>query len=508
MATSSLRNPFDRVKPVRRGGRRHTVVNAPALPPPAAPTSPPLPSPRQPRRPSSPPQAGKRFQGRDESVAYCLNDGPPEAPLPPRVARFREREVPVGARAPHPGFRGDPSRADAVHGDYFKGVATTSADVMDTRETPVAALITAKAEARVYASVGREPLGRRSAGFQSLPADVSAPGRSFGAKTAASAGSAKERVFPPEPDAGDEAREPVYRVSHRSYPPGVQRRDRVRWELTGVEPSSFKFGRPMVSTETNVVGKCLNPTLDGAPAARAGAPGATRLVPKVIADARAVSGYALGKTRGRDVLDAAGHPAVYGKASARSTAGEWGTADCLRGDFTREEQEPDRDLGRATTPGFRNAGFADAGRRFGLPSVRTDVPPRVDSVAGTTDYGTGPSSAALLFPSPYAASGVDAADFTAPRPPAELRELWARAGYAMSDAEWAAVLARAAADTALTRAGEASLADVRAALNEVLDARDAGEEPAWFTQAVDGAGGAAEAAGGVGGGGAGRDAPR
>lgn len=185
------------------------------------------------------------------------------------------------------------------------------------------------------------------------------------------------------------------------------------------------------------------------------------------------------------MLDMSKHPPVYGKPAQRSTAGDWGTADCLRGDYHREDQEPDRDLGRGISLGFRNAGFADANRRFGLPSIRTDVPPRQQSVSSTVDFGTGPKSSELIFPSPYADHGVEEADFVAPRAPRELRALMARIGYSMSDAEFVVLYERAASHGSITPVGQASLAEFRQVLNEVLDGRDAGEEPQWFTQGLE-----------------------
>ncbi len=350
--------------------------------------------------------------------------------------------MPIGGRAPHPGYRLDPRKDHLVHGDVFTGEAVHSSDIMNTSLTPMAELINAKAEAAVYVSVKQRPLGRHAPGHQTLPASTLRPGHMFGAKTISASGGAKDVVFPPPGDSSDPDKERIYEKSHRSFAPGVQRRDRVEWDMTGIDPNSYKFGKACVSLESNVVGKVLNPSLDTDPAARAAAADVTRIIPKITADYRSASGYTLGKTRGAELTDKSRHPAVYGKRAGRTEAGEWGTADCMRGDFTREDQQPDADLGKAVTLGYRNAGFSDAGRRFGLPSIRTDVPERTLSIATTMDFGNGPTSEALLFPSPYADQGVEESDFLAPRPPASLRALFAAIGYPMSDAEFAALYDR------------------------------------------------------------------
>lgn len=141
---------------------------------------------------------------------------------------------------------------------------------------------------------------------------------------------------------------------------------------------------------------------------------------------------------------------MFGRPSrGKRDAGDWSAADCLRGDYSAEEIAPDADLGRSV-PAAKRAGAAAAAshlphpdRRFGMPSIRTDVPTRHgQSLASTTDFGTGTGAGQLLTPSPYAEHGVDETDFVAPRSAPELRDLFGRIGHRLTDPEFAAVYRR------------------------------------------------------------------
>lgn len=77
---------------------------------------------------------------------------------------------------------------------------------------------------------------------------------------------------------------------------------------------------------------------------------------------------------------------VYGKEAVKRGPNEWDARACVEGDYSWAEQQPDNDLGKSITPGFRNA-IAE-GRAFGVPSVRSDIQPIAQrSVADTQNYG-------------------------------------------------------------------------------------------------------------------------
>lgn len=82
---------------------------------------------------------------------------------------------------------------------------------------------------------------------------------------------------------------------------------------------------------------------------------------------------------------------VYGKEAVKRGVNEWDARACVEGDYSWAEQQPDNDLGKSITPGFRNA-IAE-GRAFGVPTVRSDIEPYAQrSVADTQNYGDDPSA--------------------------------------------------------------------------------------------------------------------
>lgn len=77
---------------------------------------------------------------------------------------------------------------------------------------------------------------------------------------------------------------------------------------------------------------------------------------------------------------------VYGKEAVKRGPNEWDARACVEGDYSWAEQQPDNDLGKSITPGFRNA--IVEGRAFGVPSIRSDIEPYAQrSVADTQNYG-------------------------------------------------------------------------------------------------------------------------
>jgi hypothetical protein len=94
-------------------------------------------------------------------------------------------------------------------------------------------------------------------------------------------------------------------------------------------------------------------------------------------------------------------------------------AHLMRGPQNGDDQ-PDPGLGKSLREGFRN--LDAAGRAFGLPSVRTDLPePRRRSVANVQNYGNEPDVLSLLAPCSTAERYVPPRPALSPR----LRLLWA-----------------------------------------------------------------------------------
>lgn len=89
---------------------------------------------------------------------------------------------------------------------------------------------------------------------------------------------------------------------------------------------------------------------------------------------------------------------VYGKEAVKRGPNEWDARSCVEGNYSWAEQQPDNDLGKSITPGFRNA-IAE-GRAFGVPSIRSDIQPYAQrSVADTQNYGDDSSARQVGKPS-------------------------------------------------------------------------------------------------------------
>ena len=110
---------------------------------------------------------------------------------------------------------------------------------------------------------------------------------------------------------------------------------------------------------------------------------------------------------------------------------EWGVRECI-GNYTPEEQMPDKDLGCSIRPGWRNMGPAH--RIFGVPSIRNDIPsPNLKSVADHQNYGDEAGAETLLYPPRFADEGVTQADFLVSQKKEELGDIFRSSGFEMSD---------------------------------------------------------------------------
>jgi len=149
---------------------------------------------------------------------------------------------------------------------------------------------------------------------------------------------------------------------------------------------------------------------------------------------------------------------VYGMPSQAEP--EWGVRECI-GNYTPEEQQPDKDLGRSIRPGWRNMG--PSGRIFGVPSIRSDVPaPALKSVADHQNYGDEAGAATLLYPPRFADGGVTQADFLTAASKEEIADIFRCAGFELDDAQVAETYGRA---QALDSYGRVSVQSFRMALN-------------------------------------------
>jgi hypothetical protein len=141
----------------------------------------------------------------------------------------------------------------------------------------------------------------------------------------------------------------------------------------------------------------------------------------------------LGKSRLGKSADKKPHPQVYGRPSRTDrNAGDWTAADCMRGDAPAQQLRPAADVGKIAGFG-KDVPVFDPTRRFGVPSIRTDVPARNgQSIASNVDYGDGVGASALLQASAYADQGIDEKDFAQPRSKKELAAIFGKIGVTLS----------------------------------------------------------------------------
>jgi hypothetical protein len=68
---------------------------------------------------------------------------------------------------------------------------------------------------------------------------------------------------------------------------------------------------------------------------------------------------------------------------------EWDAAQCLKGQTTLKESQPDPDLGHTNKFGFRNTTKeGDQNRVFGTPTIRDDITRKTQkSIADPNNYG-------------------------------------------------------------------------------------------------------------------------
>lgn len=208
---------------------------------------------------------------------------------------------------------------------------------------------------------------------------------------------------------------------HLAARAGEQRTRGYDWG--GRDPRGMVFGRPPAPHDGAEVARVL---------AHAGA-GGLAVVPATLADFKATHDDTLGAPRSLGYGDRAATAAPAGLASTRFD--ELGVEALLKNQAAPEDLAPDADLGRSLRPGWRNVTQpGDEGRRFGVPSVRTDVPaPRTHSLANATNFGNEPDAASLVFPSVGADRGVGDEVLTRAQTLDEIRGVVAAAGVALEE---------------------------------------------------------------------------
>jgi hypothetical protein len=379
----------------------------------------------------------------------------PELPCPPHIKKWRKETEP-GKTCLHPGVADD---ADHERIDVYGRAEPVGVKVHEVLNTAAKSYLIGKAVEKkesIYLSHKREPLGKPYVRGHELPADFASGTKGFGFPTPqdVTGDETKHLMHPTERVVPEDERQ-MYMKSHSNYDPGEQRHRGYSWvdQEGKIEPANYRFGGRCEKGEINGVGKTMNPALDE------NYKRPPVVVDKLLEDFRVVSTEGLGsvKNLGYGRTDAPdGH--VYGMPSQGGP--EWGVRECI-GNYTPQEQQPDKDLGRSIRPGWRNIGPDN--RVFGVPSIRSDISaPALKSVADHQNYGDEAGSATLLYPPRFADGGVTQADFLTATAKEELADIFRSAGFDLTDAQVHDTYERA---KALDPNGLVSVQSFRMALN-------------------------------------------
>lgn len=311
----------------------------------------------------------------------------------------------------------------------------------------------------IYVSNKKEPLGR-SQQRGTLPDSLNNKTTCFGVRGKRGV-SAKELMYPTS------VADPVgtheqYIKSHKAYKPGEQRNRAYEWENTTIkDPVSHRFGKVVKDGLQEGVMLSLNAFRDTDQPPK-------RIVPKAYDDFKNVTSDELGKCKNLGQANASleRHGMTFGVTTLPRPE-EGGAAECIRGQYSSDEQAPDADLGRSLVPGLRN--MTRETRAFGVPTIRSDIsPPVARSIADCQNYGTDTTAKDLLHPTAFASVGVNETDFTTPLPRAEIKDLFESIGYRLDSKQFQDIWATASHFTGTPDL--LSVATFRKFLNMYMDA--------------------------------------
>ena len=412
--------------------------------------------------------AGTSDAGGGGTVTECL-DFPARPSTPPEYAKYRKSTtLAPGQRAAHYGIADDLKTMNLTSGTYGvmsdRGNGSAAELINHHQLTALQRMNKEKAE-KVYVGAAREPLGRSVDRGNQLPDKFTIGNAPFGRPGAESSERAKTIIWPEvshEQIAGDE----IYKRSHGNYAPGEQKCRNYNWY---VDPVTTRFGVGGKNIALNGVSKDVAEVLSGA--------GETKSIinTKQVEDYRNM-GDMLGKTKNLG-QDSSKRPfgTAYGRSAASGRAGGWSAAQVIAGKYDLKSQEPDHDLGKSITPGFRNISLED--RAYGCPSIRTDLPkgdPMKRSVSDSQNYGDDVPAQDLISPPAFSDMALEPTTFQSMKGPNEIRNLFEKININLEDSVFNAIF-----EDARPQIGKVSINAFRSALNEYLDACEQEKEGEW-----------------------------
>ena len=383
---------------------------------------------------------------------------------PEEIRRFRKSaNLQPGKRFLHPGLQVDYKTMDLGSRTFGKtsDEPTSAGDLLSHNKfSEYEKLKTLKAE-KSYKQMAKEPLGMSRLAVQSeLP--ETHRNIAFGLASKSSLEPAKAIIFPQVPEGLSEA-EKIYVKTHGSWGPGEQKRRGYDWTKTSINPEETRFGIKGDTIAFNGVSKNIDQVLKNENAQ------GDIYYQKNVENYREM-GDILGRSKNLG-QGSAQRPfdMVYGKPSAAAlkAKGAWSAGQVLNGTYSLEQQLPDVDLGKSITPGFRN--MTSETRAYGCPSIRTDYePPARRSLADSQNYGDDVSSKDLINPPAFSDMIIDSTAMFGPRSPENIRNMFSKIGYELSDEDFAMVYSACPKNDD----GYSSLAGFRDVLNEFLAMKD------------------------------------
>ena len=254
----------------------------------------------------------------------------------------------------------------------------------------------------------------------------------------------------------------LYIRSHGNYQPGQQRDRNYNWSTSNINPKEHVFGTTEKVLQNGVL-LCLDPSKDAAVPK-------SRITSKQVQDTKNLKDQ-LG--RARNLGHGARNVGANHTFGVKGAVDDWDASACIAGDYSVQEQMPDRDLGTSATAGWRNV--TTDSRGFGTPTVRVDIPgPSKRSISDNQNYGDDVNAGSLIQPSEFAQSGVSDADFIKDRDQKTIRDIFINIGYKQlsDDGLFQYLWNDAAANFDLNSDGIVSVEEFRCALNKHLDEMD------------------------------------
>eukprot|EP01035_Chromulina_nebulosa_P020988 gene20988-27199_t len=292
--------------------------------------------------------------------------------------------------------------------------------------------------------------------------------QAFGIKSKSSLEPAKDLIFPNLSDDYFEG-EDLYKRSHHSYLPGEQMKRNYEWKIN---PNDTVFGRKGDTIALNGVSSNITLVLQG------NENDYQLISNKSVEDFRNTSDMIgmsrnLGQGSGIRPFDM-----VYGKSSAamRKAKKVHTAAEVMRGNYSLDEQLPDKDLEKSITPGFRNISFEN--RAYGIPSIRSDLQSKSNSksLANSQNFGDDLIARDLIHPPAFSDLSLTPDDLNELRTKEKLLNIFNKIGYDYIDSK----ITDKIFELASNGLSKASINKYRNVLNDYLDYVETGNEIEWL----------------------------